>query len=164
MQDHSHKLLFLAATGAMCAAVLYGSHAVTALPLPQAGVAAQPGAMQLGFPDNAGASRLSGSAGTSVLPERAGATVLPEKAGASVLPNSASCPAASALTSPPRANEAPAGAPSASAQVHTDANLGTGSACPQFRADAAKSGAPVLRGLAPGQPAQTPATTAPAHP
>lgn len=165
MQDRSHKLLFLAATGAMCAAVLYGSNAVTALPLPQepsrAADGLGPGAIGPDIPGNAGASRLPDRAGTSVLSDQAGASILPEKAGASVLPNSASCPEAGALAAPPRANTAPAGTVGASAQARANSNLGTGTACPELRADAAKSGALALPGLAPGQ---TSPNTAPPHP
>jgi hypothetical protein len=146
MQDHSHKLLFMAATGAMCAAVLYGSNAVTALPLAQQPVTAVngiPGTTPSGLPDNAG---------TSFLPDKAGASVLPEKAGSSVLPNSASCPPAGALAAPSPVDKATVGAPGRSAQARANASLGTGSACPQVRADAANSGAFGLPGLTPGQP------------
>jgi hypothetical protein len=150
MQDRSHRLLFMAATGAMCAVMLYGSKTVTALPLapealpePVAAVNGIPGATRPGLPDNAGAS---------LLPDKAGASVPPEKAGASVLPNSASCPAAGALATPSPVDKAPVGAPNPSAQARANASLGTGSPCPQVRADAANSGAPGLPGLAPGQP------------
>ena len=166
MQDRSHKLLFMAATGAMCAAVIYGSDAVTALPLAQEpsraadGIAS--GTMRSEIPGNAGASRLPDRSGTSVLSDRAGAGVVPEKAGASVLPNSASCPEAGVLAAPPHANPAPAGTPGASAQAQPNSNLGTGSACPQLRADDTKPGAFALPGLAPGQ--QAPANTASSHP
>ena len=130
MQDHSHKLLFMAATGAMCAVVIYGSQEASAFLEPEVTTAY---ASDSARPDNTGASRL---------PQRAGESLLPDKAGASVLPNSASCPAADALVSPPRVDQAigkePQGVPIAPAQAGRNANLGTGSACPPLQADAAK--------------------------
>jgi len=135
MQDHFHKLLFKAASGAMCAMVFYSSQAASAFLVPGGE-----------FPSAYGASgaqprsQLGDRAGASLLPERAGESLLPNKSGASVLPNSASCPEADALVSPPRVNEAIGNAPAdlapAPAQTDNNANLGTGSACPPLRADA----------------------------
>jgi len=140
MQDHSHKLLFMAAAGAMCAMVFYDFQASRAFSVPEG---ESPSAY--GAPGAQPRSQLDDRAGTSLLPERTGESLLPDKAGASVLPNSASCPAADALVSPPRVNDAignePAGiAPIAPAQTGRNANLGTGSACPPLRADAVKPG------------------------
>jgi hypothetical protein len=86
-----------------------------------------------------------------------------------VLPNSASCPAADALVAPPPVSErighpAEGVASDAPAQVHSGTNLGTGSACPPLRADAAKPGTAPLPGLALGQPEEASGKTASVHP
>jgi len=159
VQDHSHKLLFMAATGAMCAIVVFGSQAATSLLFPgsELGTAEifSP-AVYVGLPADEAIRSEKGRSSSN-------------KAGASVLPNSASCPAADALVAPPAVNDRigrePDGvAPSTPAQAHTNAILGTGSACPPLRADAAKPRTAPLPGLAPGPLQQAPDKTASSHP
>ena len=133
MQDHSHKLMFIAAT-AMWALVFYGSEAATAM------IASDSGAATAAI-SQAGHTRPS-----------------PTQHGDSVVPNSASCPAADMLAAPPRVNdrigngEAGAG-PAVGSQARTH-ELGTGSPCPQQSADAARAKTPSLPGLGAPAPEQ----------
>jgi len=160
VQDHSHKLLFMAATGGMCAVVLFGSQAATSLLFPDS---------DLRTADIFTPAAYVGLPADEAIRSEKGRSSPSDKAGASVLPNSAGCPAADALVAPPPVNDRigrePDGvAPSTPAQAHTNAILGTGSACPPLRADAAKPRTAPLSGLASGRLEQAPDKTASPHP
>ena len=150
MKDRSHKLIFMAATGAMYVAVLYGSEASlsvlvpggpwrTADMFPMIPVLAAFGA-EPRWPEPNHLSA-NGSA-------------------ASVLPNSASCPQAGALAAPPSVDRAigkdePALTREASPRPQSSGGLGTGASCPQLRADAGKQRSGPLPGTAPALAATT---------
>jgi hypothetical protein len=143
MQDQSHRLFFLAATAAMCAASLYGSQAGPMLFLPGArpGLAVSraditPAAVGQGlaravnFLASADSHNQSGEAPTAEETLRNTATIVPNKT--SCLPNGG------ALVSPPAVNSAignVGGAAARPAQIPTDAVLGTGSSCPPARGE-----------------------------
>ena len=148
VEDVPNKLMFLAATGAMWAVVAYG---------------AQLDAQWFGPKEET--QTVQASAFPSVMPALFASSVqelsdkeplsTPAKGSASVLPNSASCPAPSALVSPPSTDkligkEGPSVANSAPAQAPNNANLGTGSPCPPPRADAERARTPALPGSALG--------------
>jgi hypothetical protein len=143
MQDHSHRFLFLAATGLMCAMSVYGSQAGPTLLLPERFNAAT-------------ADETSSSAPSAILAATHAQPIVfrtaeadaatedvarseeqTEHSSASVVPNDASCPAddAAALVSPPSVNGA-IGSPTPIEKAAlpreglTGATLGTGSSCP----------------------------------
>jgi hypothetical protein len=132
MQDHSHRLLFLAATGAMCAVISYGSRTVPNLLLSddRAGTGATIATKAFVRAANFAPSEPPAAA------DEPAANSLPQST-ATVVPNRTSCPdaGANALLSPPAINgvmgkPTPAERSAAATRPITDAALGTGSSCP----------------------------------
>ena len=141
MQDHSHRLLFLAATGLMCAVTVYGSQAGPGLLLPDSS-----SAMTAQFDEpikGSSSARLSQAISFQTLQssdqteDTTTANEKGERSTASVVPNDASCPAANAaaLVSPPSVNSVigsptPIEKTALPRQGLTGTALGTGSSCP----------------------------------
>lgn len=144
MQDHSHKFFFLAATGLMCAATMYGSEAWPSFLLPEDRVETSIAES----PDSAAGRSLGLAQAVSfrtsdTLPREETTPIIAASppSTATVVPNRTSCPAdADALLSPPSVNGAiasptPAERPAPPTQALTGAALGTGSSCPPARPD-----------------------------
>jgi hypothetical protein len=181
MQDHSHKLLFLALTGAMCAASLYGSQAGPSLFLsdtvPEVTVAESSIASggRHGFAHavafrTAQTGSQNEETSTDEVATPSAATAVPKPSTASVVPNKSSCPAADAgaLVSPPTVNGA-IGSPTPletarSAQIATDAVLGTGSSCPPARHESDLAATPLPGAISANPQGPNALTHAPAHP
>ena len=149
MQDPSHRLLFLAGTGVMCALAMYASQAGPLFLLDEA--TAAPGDRVLSVYDLRAIIPASFSAEPSA-GERVAEGGAQKPAGtASVVPNGTSCPAANAiaLLSPPSVNSAigkpkPGEITAAQLPTSTGTPLGAGSNCPPARADAGLSATPSL--------------------
>lgn len=146
MQDHSHRLLFLGATGLMCAAAVYGSQAGPALLLPPDRSASSIETLFEPWTETQGIVRQV-SFQTSETAAQTDANLPPDAAQqpgtASVVPNNTSCPAAdaAALVSPPSVNgvigsPTPLEKTALPRQGLAGASLGTGSSCPPARGDA----------------------------
>jgi len=140
MQDHSHRLLFLGATGLMCAAAIYASQAVPALLAPSDTTAATM-PFETSSETQSAVSEVSFTPSPSASPTEENVANESEQQGsASVVPNNRSCPAAdvAALVSPPSVNGA-IGSPTPlenntlPRQGLTGTALGTGSGCPPAR-------------------------------
>jgi len=145
MQDTSNRLLFLALTGAMCAAAMYGSEAGPVLFATAASVQ----------PAHAEAPDAAPIVFTAPMPDRKQSEPSRQSppthdlGTATVVPNGTSCPgpAARALVSPPAAGPKPAAGQSMSkftAPPSQPASPGTGSGCPPTQADAGAVVAPEL--------------------
>jgi hypothetical protein len=137
MRDHSHRFLFLAATGLMCATTILGSQFGPSLLLPDNRSAAPYAAAGVvgTQPGNALIQTVNLSTPGSRSPGGESVVNKANPSGtASVVPNRNSCPAADAATllSPPTANGAIGSPPPVeqNAAPITDAELGTGSSCP----------------------------------
>ena len=142
MQDHSHKFFFLAATGVMCAAAMYGSQAGPSLLLPLEPpqfLSAEASMVASQRPHGLAQAVSFTASDVAQKGETAAANESGPPGNATVVPNSTSCPEsdASALVSPPSVNGA-IGSPKPAEGVSTpnDASLGTGSSCPPARKDA----------------------------
>jgi hypothetical protein len=186
MQDHSHKFIFLALTGAMCAASLYGSQAGPSLflsdtrPVFAVAEALMTSGGPHGFAHAAPFSQVGFTAEAAQLNEETPTddvvpptdTAVSKPSTATVVPNKSSCPAAdaSALVSPPTVNGAigsptPLETAAPSAQIATDAVLGTGSSCPPVRHDTHMAPkAPLPGAISPNPRADNALPQAVAHP
>jgi len=132
MQDHFHRFLFLAATGAMCAVISYGSRTVPNLLLSDGRAGAGTAISTTAF---VRAANFAPSETPSAADEPAANSV--PRPTATIVPNRTSCPdaGANALLSPPAINgvmgkPTPAERGASATRPITDAALGTGSSCP----------------------------------
>jgi hypothetical protein len=143
--------MFLAATGAMWAVVVYGAR------LDSAWLGLDDGLAPLQEFASIFPVTYRPDASAQERPQRQALPPAAEKGGASVLPNAASCPSVGTLLSPPSAdkligNDSAAVSKDAPAQGPST-KLGTGSPCPPLAAGAERPRTPELPGL-PAEPLQ----------
>ena len=139
MQDHSHRFLFLAATGVMCAISVYASQAGPTLLLPDRfGASTAPVSEETDSASLRQPIRFQKLESESQTADVAPANQT--ESSASVVPNDASCPAANAaaLVSPPTVNTVigsptPIERTALPRQGLAGPALGTGSSCPPRR-------------------------------